>query len=76
MSITLRKFLARVAGLRSDLRPEDILATPTVVLAIRLKYGVSITAGSLFAFSQVSLLQTALALQGMGARVEVVPIYA
>ncbi|MEU5714334.1 DUF6119 family protein [Streptomyces sp. NPDC020403] len=70
------KFLARVAGLRSDLRPEDILATPTVVLAIRLKYGVSITAGSLFAFSQVSLLQTALALQGMGARVEVVPIYA
>ena len=70
------QFLARVAELRPDLRPEDILATPTVVLAIRLKYGVPITAESLFAFSQVSLLQTDVALQGMGAKVEVVPIYA
>ncbi|MGW2086640.1 DUF6119 family protein [Streptomyces sp. NPDC001880] len=70
------KFLARVAELRPNQLPEEILATPTVVLAIRLKYGVPLTADSLFAFSQVSLLQTVLALQGMGAKVEVVPIYA
>ncbi|MFF3391711.1 DUF6119 family protein [Streptomyces sp. NPDC002669] len=70
------KFLGRVAELRPNSSPEDILATPTVVLAIRLKYGVPITADSLFAFSQVTLLQTALALQGMGAKAEVVPVYA
>ncbi|MFD9599937.1 DUF6119 family protein [Streptomyces sp. NPDC059970] len=62
--------------LRPNDPPEDILATPTIVLAIRLKRGVPLTADSLFAFSQVSLLQTALALQGMGAKVEVVPIWA
>lgn len=71
-----KKFLARVAELRPDLSAEDVLAVPTVVLAIRLKRGVAITADSLFAFAQVLLLQTAMALQGMGARVEVVPVYA
>ncbi|MEV4870678.1 DUF6119 family protein [Streptomyces syringium] len=70
------KFLARVAELRPYQPAEDILATPTVVLAIRLKHGVPLTADSLFAFAQVSLLQTAVALQGMGARVEIVTINA
>ncbi|MFD7329687.1 DUF6119 family protein [Streptomyces sp. NPDC059872] len=70
------KFLARVAELRPNQPPEEILATPTVVLAIRLKYGVPLTADSLFAFAQVALLQTAVALQGMGARVRIITIRA
>ncbi|HEV7627683.1 MAG TPA: DUF6119 family protein, partial [Streptomyces sp.] len=70
------KFLARVAELRPGRPAEDVLATPTVVLAIRLKKGVPITADSLFPFAQVILLQTAVALRGMGARVEIVPVYA
>jgi uncharacterized protein (TIGR04141 family) len=52
----------------------DALSAPTVVFAILLKGGKPITVDSLFAFAQVSLLQAATALQGMGATVEVVAI--
>lgn len=52
----------------------DALSAPTVVFAILLKGGRPITVDSLFAFAQVSLLQAATALQGMGATVEIVAI--
>lgn len=69
------KFLAAVAARGLHHSVEDILVTPTVVLAIRLKKGTPITADSLFPFAQVILLQTVVALQGMGARVEILPLY-
>ncbi|MGH3569941.1 MAG: DUF6119 family protein [Pseudonocardia sp.] len=47
---------------------------PTVVYAVLLKDGVPLTANSLFAFAKVSLLQAATALEGMGARLEIVSI--
>lgn len=49
-------------------------ASPTVVYAVLLKDGVTLTADTMFAFAKVSLLQAATALQGMGARLEVVSI--
>jgi len=39
-----------------------------------LKDGVPLTSKSLFAFAKVSLLHAATALQGMGARLEIVSI--
>ncbi|MEU6073461.1 DUF6119 family protein [Micromonospora sp. NPDC047074] len=68
------KFLARLAETRSQGSIMDALRAPTVVFAILLKGGKPITVDSLFAFAQVSLLQAATALQGMGATVEVVAI--
>jgi uncharacterized protein (TIGR04141 family) len=69
-----QKFLARLAETRSSDSFMDALSAPTVVFAILLKGGKPITVDSLFAFAQVSLLQAATALQGMGATVEVVAI--
>ncbi|MFE3659703.1 DUF6119 family protein [Streptomyces sp. NPDC059165] len=69
-----QKFLARLAETRSGDSFMDALSAPTVVFAILLKGGKPITVDSLFAFAQVSLLQAATALQGMGATVEVVAI--
>jgi len=68
------KFLALLVKTRSDGSVIDALRAPTVVFAILLKGGKPITVDSLFAFAQVSLLQSATALQGMGATVEVVAI--
>ncbi|MEU6756396.1 DUF6119 family protein [Streptomyces sp. NPDC046685] len=69
-----QKFLARLAETHTDDSFMDGLSAPTVVFAILLKGGKPITVDSLFAFAQVSLLQAATALQGMGATVEVVAI--
>lgn len=65
------KFLARLpAG-----HPVDrSFRSPTVVYGVLLKDGAALTAESLFAFAKVSLLHTATALQGMGARLEIVSI--
>lgn len=49
---------------------------PTVVFGVRLKDGRAVTPDSLFAFAKVSLLQAATALDGLGARLEVVSIRA
>ncbi|PXX68522.1 uncharacterized protein (TIGR04141 family) [Nocardia tenerifensis] len=68
------KFLALLAKTNSDGVVTNALRAPTVVFAILLKGGKPITVGSLFAFAQVSLLQAATALQGMGATVEIVAI--
>lgn len=68
------KFLARVREFRDDLTADQILAAPTVVFAIRLKGGVPLTVESLFPFTQVALLQTAVALGGMGARVAIASV--
>ncbi|MFI9274025.1 DUF6119 family protein [Kitasatospora sp. NPDC052896] len=70
-----QKFLAKLDAHAPDHPVDRSFASPTVVFGILLKDGQPITVDSLFAFAQVSLLHTATALQGMGARVEVVSIH-
>ncbi|MEY9211462.1 uncharacterized protein (TIGR04141 family) [Thermobifida halotolerans] len=68
------KFIEKIEDLAPGHPVDRSFATPTVVLGILLKDGVPLTVDSLFAFAQVSLLHTATALQGMGAKLEVVSI--
>lgn len=63
-----------VAKLPDDHPVDRTFRTPTVVYGIRLKGGLPLTTHSLFAFAKVSLLQAATALEGMGARLEIVSI--
>ncbi|MGH3829052.1 MAG: DUF6119 family protein [Pseudonocardiaceae bacterium] len=66
-----QKFLAK---LPTD-HPVDLsFRSPTVVYGVMLKDGIPLTSTSLFAFAKVSLLHAATALQGMGARLEIVSI--
>lgn len=65
------KFLAK---LPADHPVDPSFRTPTVVYGVMLKDGVPLTSKSLFAFAKVSLLHAATALQGMGARLEIVSI--
>jgi len=68
------KFQERLRETGAEQTVQDIVENLTVVYAILLKKGAPITVDSLFAFAQVSLLQTARDLQAMGARVEVLAI--
>lgn len=63
-----------VAKTPDDHPVDRTFRSPTVVYAILLKNGQKLTSDSLFAFAKVSLLQAATALEGMGARLEVVGI--
>jgi uncharacterized protein (TIGR04141 family) len=63
-----------VAKLPADHPVDRPFRTPTVVYGIRLKSGLPLTPDSLFAFAKVSLLHAATALDGMGARLEIVSI--
>jgi uncharacterized protein (TIGR04141 family) len=65
------KFLAK---LPPDHPVDRSFRSPTVVYGVLLKDGAPLTSQSLFAFAKVSLLHTATALQGMGARLEIVSI--
>jgi uncharacterized protein (TIGR04141 family) len=65
------KFLAK---LPPDHPVDPSFRSPTVVYGVMLKDGAPLTSTSLFAFAKVSLLHTATALQGMGARLEIVSI--
>ncbi|MFC4056082.1 DUF6119 family protein [Actinomadura syzygii] len=69
-----KKFLAKLDKLAPEHNLDTSFSSPTVVYAILLKGGVPVTSESLFAFAKVSLLNTATALEGMGAHVEVVSI--
>ncbi|MFJ9127662.1 DUF6119 family protein [Streptomyces sp. NPDC102340] len=68
------KFLAQVARNTPNHRLLDDFGTVRVVLAILLKDGQDIAVDSLFAFAQVSLLQSVRRLRAMNAEVEVVAI--
>jgi uncharacterized protein (TIGR04141 family) len=68
-------YLRQVAERDPDHRLLHDFGTLKVVLAILLKDGQDITVGSLFAFAQVSLLQSARRLRAMNAEVEVVAIH-
>lgn len=63
-----------VAKLPDDHPVDRTFRTPTVVYGIHFKDGLPLTPDSLFAFAKVSLLQAATALDGMGARLEIVSI--
>jgi uncharacterized protein (TIGR04141 family) len=63
-----------LAKLPADHLVDRTFRTPTVVYGVLLKDGLPLTADSLFAFAKVSLLQAATALEGMGARLEIVSI--
>ena len=69
--IAAEKFLAKLV-------PNYPLAAlseaPVVVFGIMLNDGKPVTADSLFAFAKISLLQAARALEGMGARLEIISI--
>jgi len=65
------KFLAK---LPPDHPVDPSFRSPTVVYGVMLKDGAPLTPTSLFAFAKVSLLHAATALQGMGARLEIVSI--
>lgn len=66
---------AKLAAKIPDDHPADrTFPTPTIVYGVLLKDGMALTADSLFAFAKVSLLQAATALDGMGARLEIVSI--
>lgn len=65
------KFLAE---LPTDHPADPSFRSPTVVYGVMLKDGIPLTSTSLFAFAKVSLLHAATALQGMGARLEIVSI--
>ncbi|WP_416486101.1 DUF6119 family protein [Streptomyces sp. CL12] len=67
-------FLKQVADRTPDHRLLSDFGTLKVVLAILLKDGKEITVDSLFAFAQVSLLQSARRLRAMNAEVEVVAV--
>lgn len=68
------KFLAKLDGLAPGHPADRSFTALTVVFGILLKDGEPLTVDSLFAFAQVSLLHTATALQGMGAKLEIVSI--
>lgn len=68
------KFLAKLDRLAPDHSLDASFSSPTLVYAILLKDGVPLTPDTLFAFAKVSLLHAATALQGMGARLEIVSI--
>lgn len=63
-----------VEKLPADHPVDRAFRAPTVVYGVLLKDGLPLTTDSLFAFAKVSLLQAATALQGMGARLEIVSI--
>jgi uncharacterized protein (TIGR04141 family) len=63
-----------VAKLPDDHPVDRAFRMPTVVYGVHLKNGLPLTSNSLFAFAKVSLLQAATALDGMGARLEIVSI--
>ncbi|MGX1762424.1 DUF6119 family protein [Streptomyces lydicus] len=69
-----RKFLAQVAAHTPGHRLLDDFGTVRVVFAILLKEGQDITVDSLFAFAQVSLLQSVRRLRAMNAEVEIVAV--
>jgi uncharacterized protein (TIGR04141 family) len=60
--------------LAAHTRVDRTFRTPTVVYGVLLKDGLPLTADSLFAFAKVSLLQAATALEGMGARLEIISL--
>jgi len=68
------KFLNKLDHLAPGHSLDPALSSPTLVYAILLKDGVSLTSQSLFAFAKVSLLHAATALQGMGVHVEIASI--
>ncbi|MFD3452878.1 DUF6119 family protein [Streptomyces sp. NPDC058691] len=68
------QFLARVAEHTPGHRMLEDFGTLRVVFGILLKGGQNITVDSLFAFAQVSLLQSVRRLRAMNAEVEIVPI--
>jgi uncharacterized protein (TIGR04141 family) len=68
------RFLAQVARHTPGHRMLEDFGTLRVVFGILLKDGQDITVNSLFAFAQVSLLQSARRLRAMNAEVEIVPI--
>ncbi|WP_240777549.1 DUF6119 family protein [Nonomuraea basaltis] len=68
------KFLAKLDALAPGHPLDASFSSPTLVYGILLKDGVPLTPKSLFAFAKVSLLHTATALEGMGARLEIVSI--
>lgn len=67
-------YLKQVADRAPDHRLLSDFGTLKVVLAMLLKDGQEITVDSLFAFAQVSLLQSARRLRAMNAEVEVIAI--
>ncbi|WP_336215026.1 DUF6119 family protein [Nonomuraea sp. LPB2021202275-12-8] len=68
------KFLAKVDELAPGHPLDRTFRSLTLVYGILLKDGVPLTPDSLFAFAKVSLLHAVTALEGMGVRVEIVPI--
>ncbi|GAA3550379.1 hypothetical protein GCM10022419_033260 [Nonomuraea rosea] len=68
------KFLAKVDELAPGHALDRTFRSLTLVYGILLKDGVLLTSGSLFSFAKVSLLHAVTALEGMGVRVEIVPI--
>ncbi|WP_414504791.1 TIGR04141 family sporadically distributed protein [Streptomyces sp. NEAU-L66] len=68
------KFAAKVAAARKGRGLPDDFLPSKVVFAILLKDGTDLTAGTLFPFSQVTLVQTARTLEAWGVEVEVVGI--
>ncbi|WP_432931959.1 DUF6119 family protein [Microbispora sp. CA-135349] len=69
-----KKFLAKLDKLAPGHPLDTSFSSPTLVFGILLKDGEPVTPDSLFAFAKVSLLHTATALEGMGARLEIVSI--
>lgn len=68
------KFLAKLDRLAPGHPLDTSFRSPTLVYGILLKDGVHLNPESLFAFAKVSLLHTATAMEGMGARLEIVSI--
>ncbi|CAM5606618.1 hypothetical protein SAVIM338S_05531 [Streptomyces avidinii] len=69
-----KDFLSKLDELDPAHPLDRSFGSPTLVFGILLKEGETLTPDSLFAFAQISLLHTATALQGMGARLEIVSI--
>ncbi|MCX4680532.1 hypothetical protein OG413_35555 [Streptomyces sp. NBC_01433] len=69
-----KDFLSKVDDLAPEYQSDRSCSSPTLLFGILLKGGVQLTPDSLFAFARISLLHTATALQGMGARLEIVAI--
>ncbi|MFE6978226.1 DUF6119 family protein [Streptomyces sp. NPDC057682] len=69
-----KDFLSKVDKLSPRHALDRSFSSPTLVFGILLKNGAELTPDSLFAFAKISLLHTATALEGMGARLEVVSI--
>jgi uncharacterized protein (TIGR04141 family) len=69
-----QKFLAKLQPLAPEHPLDTSFSTPVLVFGIMLKDGIPVTADSLFAFAQISLLHTGTMVEGMGARLEIVSI--